>query len=160
MWIFSADHYHRIEHLLEQQLHVLKQILHALNPHANHFVITQIGEIMPTQSPVVGIAIGATGTFLATPVDASGNTVTLPAGIVPTWTSSDTTNAPVVPSADGLTVTVSVPSTAPTTLVGTTFTLSLAATLANGTVVTGTVNVPFLSASTGTVASFVITQLS
>lgn len=115
---------------------------------------------MPTQSPVVGIAIGATGTFLATPVDASGNTVTLPAGIVPTWTSSDTTNAPVVPSADGLTVTVSVPSTAPTTLVGTTFTLSLAATLANGAVVTGTVNVPFLSASTGTVASFVITQLS
>lgn len=112
---------------------------------------------MPTQSPVTGIVVGATGTFLATPVDASGNAVTLPAGIIPTWTSSDVTNAPVVPSADGLTVSVTTLASAP---VGGSFTLSLTATLATGAVVTGTVNVPFLAASTGIPTNFVITQVS
>lgn len=112
---------------------------------------------MPVQEPVIGIAAGATGTFLSTPVDAAGNATTLPAGIVPTWTSSDPTNAPVVASADGLTVSVTVPATAP---VGTTFTLSVTATLADGTTPTGTTPVPFLPAVTTVVSSFVITQAS
>lgn len=157
MWIFSAHHHDRIEHLLEEQNCLLREILYVLKPHATRFVITQIGEIMPTQSPVTGIVVGATGTFLATPVDASGNAVTLPAGIIPTWTSSDVTNAPVVPSADGLTVSVTTLASAP---VGGSFTLSLTATLATGAVVTGTVNVPFLAASTGIPTNFVITQVS
>lgn len=116
---------------------------------------------MPTQAPVVGIKIGATGTFLATPVDAQGNVVVLPAGIIPTWTSTDLTNAPVVAAADGLTATDTVPSTAPPTLVGTSFTLSVSAILADGTVGTGTTPVPFLAATTvGPFAGFVITQTS
>jgi len=156
MWIFSAHHHDRIEHLLEQQLYVLKQILRVLNP--PHFIITQIGDDMATQQPVVGVKIGATGTFQETYTDPSGNPITLPTGITPTWTSSDTVNAPVVASADGTTATVTVPTTAPTTLVGTTFLLNITATLADGTVVNGAVAVPFLAA-TG-VNSFVITQLS
>lgn len=116
---------------------------------------------MPVQSPVVGIVIGATGSFLATPVDAAGNVVTLPAGIVPTWTSSDLTNAPVVAAVDGLTATDAVPASAPATLVGTTFALSVSATLADGTTGTGTVSVPFLASTTvGPFAGFVITQIS
>lgn len=116
---------------------------------------------MPSQAPVAGIKIGSTGTFVAIPIDAQGNAVTLPAGTIPVWTSSDTTNAPVIPSTDGLTATDTVPSTAPTTLVGTNFTLSVSATLADGTSGSGTTPVPFLAATaTGAFAGFVIQQQS
>lgn len=175
MWPFHLNRrLKKIERLVErsvvlqgESLEVLKCIANKLPSRSAFagFVITQLtteGEFdMPTQAPVVGIKIGATGIFLATPVDAQGNVVVLPAGIVPTWTSTDLTNAPVVASADGLTATDTVPSTAPPTLVGTTFTLSVSATLADGTVGTGSTPVPFLAATTvGPFAGFVITQTS
>lgn len=72
------------------------------------FKIQQRGEDMA----ITGIAPGSTGVFTATPLDGNGNPVSLPAGSQPPqWVSSDTTNAPVVASADGLSASVSVPST-------------------------------------------------
>src|SRR5258708_36111516 len=73
---------------------------------AIEFLIQQ-GDVMTP-----GITPGSTGTFSATPLGADGNPVALPAGsAAPVWSSSDTTNGPVVAAADGLTATVAVPST-------------------------------------------------
>lgn len=168
MWIFSGEHHRlrEIEKLLErsvclqlESLAVLQQIAQRLAPEVKGFRITQLiyegDSPMPTQAPVIGIVAGATGSFLATPVDANGVALALPAGIIPVWVSSDPVNAPVVASADGLTATITTLATAPA---GTTFTLSLSATLADGTVPAGTTPVPFLAAVPDVVASFVITQ--
>ena len=56
----------------------------------------------------LGTAPGSTSTFAANPQLAPG--VSLPLPFAPVWTSSDPVNAPVAPSADGLTASVSVPS--------------------------------------------------
>jgi hypothetical protein len=174
MWPFYLHRsLKKIERLLERSVALQDESLKVLEciesklppkPVFAGFVITQLkeGEFdMPAQEPVVGIKIGATGTFLATPVDAQGNVVTLPAGIVPTWTSTDTLNAPVVAATDGLTATDTVPSTTSAALVGTNFTLSVTATLADGTAGSGTTPVPFLASGVvGPFAGFVITQTS
>lgn len=159
MWIFHSHQLERIERLLEHEVMLLKQIRDRLDSgKIDHFNIIQTGDsVMPTQQPVIGIVAGATGTFSAIPADAQDNQVALPAGIVPTWTSSDTTNAPVVASADGLSVTITVPADAP---VGTEFTLSVQATLEDGTVPTGSTTVPFLASAPSVVAKFVIVQNS
>lgn len=112
---------------------------------------------MPTQQPVIGIKAGSTGVFTATGVDSTGAAQTLPTGVIPQWGSSDTVNAPVTASVDGLTVSVIVLATAP---VGTTFQLSVIATLADGTTPTGSTAVPFLAGTPAQVVSFVITQAS
>jgi|SRR5882757_6269588 len=108
---------------------------------------------------VVGIKIGATGSFQAIPLDAQGNPVPVPAGYLPTWISFDPTYAPVVASSDGLTATVTVPLNAPSTLVGTTFTLSVEVAFGELTAAVGTVNVPYL-AYDPTLVSFNINQTS
>jgi hypothetical protein len=107
-----------------------------------------------TMAELKGITQGATATFVATPQDKNGDPITLPAGIVPTWTSSDPTGAPVTADADGLTATVTVSDAA---TAGSTFTLSVSAALANGTTPTGEADVPVLAVE-AEVASFVITQ--
>jgi len=92
---------------------------------------------------IKGVLPGAAGVFTATPKAPDGvTTVALPVGSsVPTWTSSDPTNAPVTASADGLTATVNVAADA----VGGDFDLTVTATLPDGTtVITGTATVPIL----------------
>ena len=126
------------------------------------FEITQLedGKMKVTKfktviTSLIGIAPGATGTFVAIPVDANGNQDMLPAGIIPTWVSSDPTNAPVVPSADGLSASVSLsPSATP----GTPFTLTVSAPLPDGSTPTsGPESIPVLSLE---VKSFVLNQTS
>jgi len=158
---FFHRHHHidPVEELLEDVVILLKQIRDSLRPQkAVAFIIRQIGESpMPVQGPVTGIVVGQTGTFLAIPVDANGNEVPVPAGTAnPTWTS-DTSNATVTSSPDGLTA--SVVAASDPTLAGTSFNLTISATV-NGSVVSNTIPVPFLSASTGAFVGFVITQTS
>lgn len=113
-----------------------------------------------SQSPLVGIAPGATGTFSGIPIDSLGNSGPLPAGITPVWVSSDPTNAPITATVDGLTATVAIPADA---VAGTVFTITVSATLADGSVPTsGPVNCPVLTVVPPpfVVASFVIQQVS
>lgn len=94
---------------------------------------------------ITGVKAGVLSTFVATPVDAAGNPETLPAGITPVWLSSDTTNAPVVVNAgdpSGLTVDITPPASAPTSG---SFTLTVSATLLDGSVVSSSASVPFLA---------------
>lgn len=117
------------------------------------FIITQGETTMPTQSPLLGLAPSATGTFTAVPVDASGNAVTLAAGTVPVWTSDDSSDV-VTAASDGLSATVLVSSSA---VVGSNHTLSVA--MPDGSA-TSPNALPILSGG-GTpqpVASFVVTQ--
>ena len=107
-----------------------------------------------TQGSLTGIAPGSTGTFSLTPVDKNGNPSSLPSGVVPSWTSSDPTNAPLVVSDDGLSATCTVPDSAPA---GTQITLSVTATLPDGTTPNGSAQFPILTLE---VASFIITQTS
>lgn len=115
---------------------------------------------MPTQEPVPGVKIGATGNFLATPVDASGNAVPLePGTIVPTWTAS-AAQIVLTQSADGLTVSAAVPASLDISQVPS-FVLALQGTRIDGTNITGTVTVTVLPADVVAVpVSFVITQTS
>ena len=110
--------------VLEHILHELRQIRHVLT-RITHFTIqeTTMQPIAPGFSPV----------FTATPQPA-GNVLN-PAQPVPSWTSSDPTNAPVSVDSTGLVATVAIPSTA---VVGTSFTLSVSYTNADGTVATVT----------------------
>lgn len=159
---FFHRHHHidPVEELLEDVVTLLKQIRDSLRPpKCFYFIIKQIGESpMPVQGPVTGIVVGQTGTFLATPVDASGNAVTVPAGTVPTWRSSQA-GAVATASADGLTVTV-VTDASVDIATTPTFELTVTAIAPNGIPATGTVTVPFLPASTEPFSSFVITQTS
>lgn len=91
---------------------------------------------------VTGVAPGGTGTFAVDFLDKDGQVVQAPANIVPQWTSSDSTNAPVQAPADGLTVSVSVPAGA--TIAS--FDLTVGATLADGTALQATVTVPVTQA--------------
>ena len=101
---------------------------------------------------IKGIAPGSTGTFDAGPVNADGVPAALPAGVIPQWSSSDSVNAPVIAAADGLSATVTPPASAPT---GVQFTLSVTATLPDGTTPSGSAAVPLLVAE---VTAFVISQ--
>ena len=102
-----------------------------------------------TQGTLKGITPGGLGTFAVTPVDTAGNPATLPSSIIPAWTSSDPTNAPVASAADGLSATVQ------TTGAYTGCTLSVAALLSDGSTPSGTAPVPVLAVE---VASFILTQ--
>lgn len=112
-----------------------------------------------SQSPLIGIAPGATGTFSGIPIDSLGNSGPLPAGIVPTWVTSDPIFV-ATPTVDGLTVTVAVPADATP---GTVFTLAISAALADGSNPTsGPVNCPVTTIIPPpfVVASFVIQQVN
>src|SRR6185312_9819939 len=146
--------HHTLDRLLQieqEQLEILRKIEHDLNPRTiTHFRINQENKMA-----IIGIIPGDTGTFTATPLNKEGATVTLPSGTVPVWTSSDTTNAPVVAAADGLSATITVPASyAPAP--GTTFNLTVA--MPDGTAST-TVPVPFDAVAVdNTVASFGVNQ--
>ena len=110
---------------------------------------------------VVGVKIGATGSFQAIPLDDQGNVISVPEGFTPVWTSFDPTYAPVVASSNGLTATVTVPSDAPSTLVGTSFSLSVYVAFGETEAATGFVTVPYLASDpTEVLASFNINQTS
>lgn len=96
----------------------------------------------------MSVTVGSTGHFLATP-EPAGSIV--PAGVVPVWTSSDVTVATVAspnPDATGLTTIL-------TGVLGGTITLTVTATLADGTIAQGSAVVTI---NPGEVKSFSITQ--
>jgi hypothetical protein len=94
----------------------LLDIIHLLSRQFG-FTIQQVhgGQAMS----ILGIVAGKTGVFTETPTPAGSS---IPAGTIPVWTSSDTVNAPVVPTADGTGCSVTVPSSATIT----TFNLTVA----------------------------------
>lgn len=96
------------------------------------------------------IAPGFSPVFTATPVPSTS----LPS-TPPTWTSSDTVNAPVSVDSTGLIATVAVPTSA---VVGTSFTLSISYTNADGTVATGSFTGSIVSAPSPDITSFTIEQ--
>jgi hypothetical protein len=85
--------------------------------------------VAETQSAVIGIVQGATGTFVADLIDENGNVITDPtiiASATLTWSSSDTINEPVVASgtAGDLGASITVPVAAPVNAVGATLTVT------------------------------------
>lgn len=113
------------------------------------FVITQQGD--PTM-PLLPIAPGFSPVFTATPVPA-GSVPNL--ATPPTWTSSDTTNASISVDSTGLVCTVAIPATA---VVGTSVTLSISYTNADGTVATGSISITIVAAPSPDITSFSIVQ--
>jgi hypothetical protein len=139
-----------IEHI-ERQIRELFKLVHhifeLLGKTQHGFSIQQLfeGENMA----ITGIVVGATGVFQETPTPPGA---VIPPGTKPVWTTSDTVNTALTPSADGTQVSVAVLAT--TTI--TTFNLSVSNQ--DGSFLT-TVAVPVLPAivkQTG----FVINQLS
>ena len=110
------------------------------------------GFVIFEENPMLPIAPGFAPVFTATPVPASS--VPNPA-TPPTWVSSDTVNAPVSVDKTGLVATVALPSTA---VVGTSFTLTVSYTNADGTVATGTISLSVVAAPSPDITSFVINQ--
>ena len=109
------------------------------------FYITQKGD---KRMAINGVTVGATGTFQATTVPAGS---VLPTGVVPVWTSSDTTIATFAspnPDATGLTTILTGVATGSVTL-------TVAATLPDNSVAQGTATVPILA---GEVKAFSINQ--
>lgn len=96
---------------------------------------------------ITGVKVGGQGTFTATPLPPGA---TLPQGVVPTWQASDP-SVQLTPAADGLSTVAAVPAGATIT----SFDLSVAATLPDGSTPSGKVTVPVLSAD---VTSFQIDQ--
>jgi hypothetical protein len=119
--------------------HELKRLNEFLRA-AKSIQITQQGEPMGV---INGIVVGGTGTFLGTPLPAGTSFGT----VAPVWTSSDTANTSLTPSADGTSVNVAVGTSAP---VGGSFTLTATwtATDGSGDVATGIATVPYLAAVT------------
>jgi hypothetical protein len=95
------------------------------------FTITQTGD---SSMPLTAPDPGNTLVFTATPTPAGA---VLPAGVVPTWTSSDPTLAPVTVDPTGLIGTVVLDPSIP---VGESVTLTVTATLPDGTTPTGSVS--------------------
>jgi hypothetical protein len=116
-------------------------------PTITSFIIKQQGgttmlPLSPGNSPV----------FTATPVPAG----TLPAtGNPPTWTTSDPLNAPIVIDPTGLVATVAIPATA---VVGTSVTLSISYTNADGTAATGSAAFTIVAAPPSDITSFTVAQ--
>ena len=80
------------------ELHELRWLIHAfLFPVPRALQISQIigGQAMP----ITGIIVGATGTFASSPSAPPG--AVEPAGTTRVWTTSDTVNTVLTPSADG-----------------------------------------------------------
>ena len=95
---------------------------------------------------ITGVVDGNKGSFVATPFPLGS---VVPSGIIPKWTSSDVTIATVTETdPTGLTCIV-------TGLLVGSITLTVAATLADNTVVQGSAVVPILP---GQIKSFIINQ--
>lgn len=101
----------------------------------------------------IGIVVGGNGNFQATPLDINGVATTLPAGVIPVWTSSNPAVATVAtPDPTGLTCILTGVSTG-------TVTLQITATLPGGGTPSGEVSVPVTAGQT-VVVSFGIVQTS
>lgn len=125
--------------------------------HHSEVVAFQIKQIFirGESMAIKGILPGQSGSFALQ--DIPLNSV-LPAGVIPVWTSSDTTNAPVVASADGLSASVALSASA---VPGGSFNLQVDATLPDGTTPSsGPVAIPILAPPPPEPSSFVINQVS
>jgi hypothetical protein len=139
---------HRILETEQAILRRLSEIEKHLNPHHIHrFTITQSGD---NTMPLTPLAPGNSPVFTATPVPSTAVPAT-----PPTWTSSDTTNAPVSVDATGLVATVAIPASAP---VGTAFVLTVSYTNADGTVATGSFSGTIVAPPSPDISSFTIEQ--
>ena len=99
------------------------------------------------------IQVGAVGVFQETPIPVGA---ILPAGIVPSWTSSDATIATVEsPNSDATGATIKV-----TGMKAGTFTLTVSATLPGGNVIQGSATVQVVAAPPPAPTGFTISQLS
>lgn len=128
---------------LQEILIELRKITRRLeHPRITHLTLQEIfmTPIAPGSSPVYTATPQPTGSVPATR---------------PTWTSSDTTNATVTVDATGLIATVAIPATA---VVGTSFTLSVSYTNADGTIATGSLTQTIVAAASPDIESFVIEQ--
>jgi hypothetical protein len=110
-------------HFENHQLKKELKFLHGAVLEIIHLLLRQTGFSVSqlqgdTPMPITGIVAGATGVFQETPTPQGA---VIPAGTIPVWTSSDTTNAPAVASADGTQCSVAVPASATIT----SFTLSV-----------------------------------
>jgi hypothetical protein len=149
LFLFDHEFREKTVCLLEEILFELRLIHRELKKHdIRSFVITQKGDPMA----LLPIAPGFSPVFTATPVPSTA--VPNPA-TPPTWTSSDTVNAPVSVDPTGLIATVALPATA---VVGTAFTLSISYTNADGTVATGSISLTIVAAPSPDIASFTIVQ--
>jgi hypothetical protein len=122
-----------------------------LSPVVTGFSIQQIEE---NKMALTAPDPGATLVFTATPTPAGS---VLPAGVVPTWTSSDPTNAPVNADPTGLIGTVVLASGI---AVGESVTLTITATLPDGTTPTGSTTFTVGAAPPVEVSGFTIVQTS
>jgi len=125
--------------LLDHNTHLSEKILHLLeHPPLTGFTIRRTDMALTPLDP------GAVATFTATPTPAGA---VLPAGNVPSWTSSDPT---------GLIATVTIATTA---TVGASITLTItAAALADGTIPTGSLTFQVGAVPPAEVSGFTITQ--
>jgi hypothetical protein len=135
--------------LLRKILGEVCEINDKLSRDVTGFTIQQQGDSgMPLTAPDPG----ATLVFTATPTPAGS---ALPSGVVPTWTSSDPTNAPVTADSTGLIGTV-ILSTAIT--VGESVTLTITATLPDGTTPSGSTSFTVGATPPTEVTGFTIVQ--
>lgn len=130
------------EHLLKEILQELREIRRELRQPITAFVIQEITmlSISPGNSPI----------FTATPIPATS----VPSA-PPTWTTSDTTNAPITVDKTGLIATVDIP---PSATVGASFVLTVSYTNADGTVATGTTSQTIVASPSQDITSFTIAQ--
>jgi hypothetical protein len=132
----------RFERTYERVCDLLEEILHHVKPHITAFQIKE--------TTMLAIAPGLNPEFTATPVPAEGKPTT-----APTWTSSDTTNAPITVDSTGLIATVNIPATA---VVGTQFVLTISYTNPDGTVAKGTTTQTIVPVPPVDITSFEIKQ--
>jgi len=138
-------------HLEEKTLKLLEKIFHLLQPpQLTGFYISQL-EFNMALTP---LDPGASPVFTATPTPAGA---VLPAGNVPSWTSSDPT-VTVAVDPTGLICTATIATTA---TVGASITLTItAAALADGTIPTGSITFQVGAAPVQEVTGFTIAQTS
>lgn len=108
------------------ELVCIERKLDAALPEVEEFSIKQTGDTMP----LIALDPGNSPQFTATP-----QPVPLPAGIVPAWSADDTTNVSISADPTGLVATVNLSPNIP---VGQSVTLTVQATLADGTTPSGT----------------------
>lgn len=137
-----------------QILEILKRILHELQEIRREIKPKPIKHFRIKEFTMLPIAPGFSPVYTATPVPDG----TFPApGNLPTWTSSDTVNAPITVDATGLVCTVAIPAAA---FVGTAFTLTINYVNSDGTVATGSLSQTIVAAPPADITSFNIVQTS
>lgn len=142
-------HRYSIEERILKELRENNKLLHRI---VNLLFNRIDGFVISKETPMLSIAPGNSPQFTATPVPATSVPAT-----PPIWVSSDSTNAPVTADATGLVATVAIPSTA---VVGTSFTLTVSYTNADGTVAVGAITETIVAAPSPDITSFTVVQTS